>query len=134
MNLTSPSSTSSSSNSFSFSSGSSSSSTSPSPLRKMRILNDLYKITNPIDNDVILYCHLATCDPIVFEEAIKDVKWRIAMDEEITSIEKNDTWRLVPRPNGKKKIGVKWIYKEKKNIKWRREDNLYNFQELSWKF
>jgi hypothetical protein len=39
----------------------------------MRSLNDLYEVTNPID-DVILYGHLATCDPIVFEEAIKDEK------------------------------------------------------------
>jgi hypothetical protein len=41
------------------------------------------------------YYHLATCDPIVFEEAMKDEKWRIAMDEEITLTEKNDTWKLV---------------------------------------
>jgi hypothetical protein len=39
------------------------------------------------------------------------------MDEEIALIEKNDTCRLVPRPNRKKPIGVKWIYKEKKNGK-----------------
>jgi hypothetical protein len=82
---------SSSSNSFSFSSGSSSSGTPSSPLRKIRILDDLCKVTNSINNDVILYYHLATCDPIVFGEAIKDVKWRIVMDEEIASIEKNDT-------------------------------------------
>jgi hypothetical protein len=29
------------------------------------------------------------------------------MDEEIALIEKNDTCRLVPRPNRKKPIGVK---------------------------
>ena len=80
-----------STSSSSFSSESSSSGTPSSPLRKMRILNDLCKVTNLIDNDVILYCYLATCDPIVFGEAIKDVKWRIVMDEEIASIEKNDT-------------------------------------------
>ena len=39
------------------------------------------------------------------------------MDEEIASIEKNDTQKLVPRSSGKKLIGVKWIYKEKKNAK-----------------
>jgi hypothetical protein len=39
------------------------------------------------------------------------------MDEKIASIKKNDTWRLVPRLNGKKPISVKWIYKEKKNVK-----------------
>jgi len=88
-----------------------------SPLRRMKILNELYKVTTFIDDYVMLYCHLAIYDPIIFEEAINDEKWRIAMDEKIASIEKNDTWKLVPRPSGKKPIGVKWIYKEKKNAK-----------------
>jgi len=46
--------------------------------------------TYDINDDVILYCHLIICDPIVFEEK-KDEKWRITIDEETTSIEKNDT-------------------------------------------
>jgi hypothetical protein len=50
----------------------------------------LYEVTNSIDDDVTLYCQLATCDPIVFQENIKDKKWRIVMDEEIASIKKND--------------------------------------------
>ena len=66
---------------------------------------------------LLLYYHLATCDPIVFEEAMKDEKWRIAMDEEITLIEKNDTWKLVRWLRGKKSIGVKSIYKDNKNVK-----------------
>ena len=40
--------------------------TPPSSPRNMRSLDDLYKVTNLI-NDVTLYCHLATCDTIVFE-------------------------------------------------------------------
>jgi hypothetical protein len=55
----------------SFFSGSSSSGT---PSRKMRNLDDLYEITNSINDDVILYCHLAICDPIVLGEVIKDAK------------------------------------------------------------
>ncbi|KAK6128301.1 hypothetical protein DH2020_037956 [Rehmannia glutinosa] len=35
------------------------------------------------------------------------------MDEEIASIEKNNTWELVDLPEGKIVIGVKWIYKTK---------------------
>jgi hypothetical protein len=57
----------------------------------MRSLDDLYEVTNPIDDNLTLYCHLAICESIVFENSIKDEKWRIAMDEEIASIEKNDT-------------------------------------------
>ena len=37
------------------------------------------------------------------------------MEEEIASIEKNDTWTLVKAPKSFKPIGVKWVYKLKKN-------------------
>jgi hypothetical protein len=39
------------------------------------------------------------------------------MDKEIALVEKNNTWKLVPIQKKKKPIGVKWIYKEKKNVK-----------------
>jgi hypothetical protein len=48
--------------------------TPPSPPKKMRRLDDLYEVTNPIVYDVTLYCHLATYDPIVFEEEVNDAK------------------------------------------------------------
>lgn len=60
--------------------------------------------------------HLALffdCDPITYEDAIKETKWREAMDAEINSIEKNDTWELSDLPKGQKPIGVKWVYKTK---------------------
>ena len=38
------------------------------------------------------------------------------MDEEINSIEKNKTWELVDLPKGKEVIGVKWVYKTKRNV------------------
>jgi hypothetical protein len=93
--------------SSSSSSESSNSGSSLSPPRKIRSFDDLYEVHNPIDDDVTLYCQLATCDPIVFEEVVKDKKWRIIMDKEIALIKKNDTWKLVPRPRGKKPIDVK---------------------------
>ena len=39
------------------------------------------------------------------------------MDEEIKVIRKNDTWELKFLPKGKKTIGVKWVYNERKNTK-----------------
>ena len=39
------------------------------------------------------------------------------MHEEIRSIEKNDTREFVSLPKGHKAIGVKWVYKTKKNAK-----------------
>ena len=35
------------------------------------------------------------------------------MEEELSQIEKNDTWELVPRPKNKNVIGTKWVFKNK---------------------
>lgn len=43
-------------------------------------------------------------------------KWIEAMDEEIDSLEKNQTWELVHRLEGKKLVGCKWIYKKNEGI------------------
>ena len=60
---------------FFFFSNESSSSGNPSSLpKRMGSLDELYEVTTPIDDDVALYIHLATCDPIVFEEVIKVAK------------------------------------------------------------
>jgi hypothetical protein len=37
------------------------------------------------------------------------------MIEEMDSIESNQTWRLVPLLPGHRPIGLKWVYKVKKN-------------------
>ena len=58
---------------------------------------------------------MVSSDPLYYEEAVKDASWRLAMDNEIKSIEKNKTWMLVSLPVGAKKTGVKWIYKTKYN-------------------
>ncbi|XP_037497224.1 uncharacterized mitochondrial protein AtMg00820-like [Jatropha curcas] len=65
--------------------------------------------------DDINMVFLMVSDPVNYEEAVKSSKWKLVMDEEINSIEKNHTWHLVVLPAGAKKIGVKWIYKTKLN-------------------
>ena len=53
-----------------------------------------------------------------FEEASQNDKWKIAMNEEIEVIKKNDNWELSTLPNGKKAVGhVKWVFKIKRNEK-----------------
>ncbi|RVW83247.1 hypothetical protein CK203_039677 [Vitis vinifera] len=42
-------------------------------------------------------------DPLYFEEAVKNANWRLAMNNEIKSIEKNQTWTLTELPTGAKK-------------------------------
>ena len=65
------------------------------------------------DLDVISNFSLLEFKPSSFEEEIRDENWVQAMDEEIDSIENNDTWDLVNFPKDKNLIGVKWVYKTK---------------------
>ena len=43
-------------------------------------------------------------------------KWLKAMDEEMESLEKNETWISVKKPDNQKLVGFKWIYKVKEGI------------------
>lgn len=54
-------------------------------------------------------------EPLNETEAMKQPIWSNAMEEEIRSIEKNGTWRLIDLPTGKQCIEVKWIFKKKLN-------------------
>jgi hypothetical protein len=83
----------------------------------MRSLQELYEVTNNLNDDLTLYCHFADCEPLGFEEAVKDEIWKNAMDEKIKAIKKNNTWELTTIPKEQKPIGVKWVFKVKKNAK-----------------
>jgi len=54
-------------------------------------------------------------DPLTYDEAVKDLKWRDAMMKEMESIKKNGTWELTNLPEGWKAVGTKWIFKTKLN-------------------
>ncbi|KAL4367378.1 hypothetical protein GQ457_05G024780 [Hibiscus cannabinus] len=54
-------------------------------------------------------------DLVHFDEAEKNPIWRKAMQDEIDSIERNGTWFLTDLPSDAKKIGVKWIFKTKRD-------------------
>jgi hypothetical protein len=60
---------------------------------------------------------LMACDHVSFDEVTKEDVWIKEMDEEIDSIEINNTWDLVDLPEGKNSIGVKWVYKTRFNAK-----------------
>ena len=81
----------------------------------MRIIQELYDDTKEINNFDFLCCLFADSEPMNFDEAVTDKKLRKAMEEEIQSIEKKNTWELTTLPKDHRAIGVKWIYKTKKN-------------------
>ena len=54
-------------------------------------------------------------EPCDFNEGKKLEVWIVACKDEIFSIEKNNTWDLVELPSGVKPIGLKWVFKIKRN-------------------
>ena len=61
-------------------------------------------------NDTFL---LSIKEPKRVKGALEDVDWSKAMEEEIEKIQKNKTWTLVPRPEEKKVIRTKWVFRKK---------------------
>jgi hypothetical protein len=58
-------------------------------------------------------------EPATFSEAEFDQAWQQAMKEELRSIKENQTWVLANLPPGHKPIGLKWVYKLKKDAQGR---------------
>ena len=80
------------------------------PLR-YRPIQDVYEETNLIYDNLNL---LITEEPCTYAEAVKEEVWS-AMVEELSAIERNKTWTLVKAPPGIKPIGVKWVFRMKKD-------------------
>ncbi|CAL2236842.1 unnamed protein product [Prunus armeniaca] len=55
-------------------------------------------------------------EPETFEEASQSSEWVKPMGEEITALEQNQTWDLVPKPRDVKPISCKWVYKIKHHL------------------
>ncbi|GKV35094.1 hypothetical protein SLEP1_g43407 [Rubroshorea leprosula] len=58
-------------------------------------------------------------DPNTYREAITSKEspyWLAAMTEEIESLHKNQTWKLVMPPKGQRIVGCKWIFRRKEGI------------------
>lgn len=70
----------------------------------------------------ILMCLIAedgSSEPGSFQEAMKHAdrdKWLEAAKEEMMSLIKNKTWKLIDRPVGKKTIECRWLFKKKPGI------------------
>ncbi|GJX91942.1 ribonuclease H-like domain, reverse transcriptase, RNA-dependent DNA polymerase [Tanacetum coccineum] len=58
---------------------------------------------------------LAKDEPKNYKEASSEQKWIEAMKVELDSINKNNTWELTTLPKGHKAIGLKWVFKTKKD-------------------
>ncbi|GKD74663.1 putative ribonuclease H-like domain-containing protein, partial [Tanacetum coccineum] len=60
-------------------------------------------------------CFLSQIKPKKISDALEDESWVDAMQEELLQFKIRKVWILVDLPNGKKAIGTKWVYKNKKD-------------------
>lgn len=82
--------------------------------RKFKSIADVYRDTEEVEiEDELLL--MGIDEPSLYIHVVKDKAWRQAMQSELESIEKNRTWELTDLPPGHKEIGLKWIFKLKKD-------------------
>nr|GEY04484.1 Gag-Pol polyprotein [Tanacetum cinerariifolium] len=58
-----------------------------------------------------------TFEPKNIKEAMSDHSWIELMQDELHQFKRLDVWELVPRPDGKNIIAVKWLWKNKSDAK-----------------
>ena len=62
--------------------------------------------------------------PNSVQEALTDSRWKAAMNEEMKSLQKNETWDLVDCPPGKKSVGCRWVY----SVKYKSDGTIERFK------
>ncbi|GKA62206.1 putative ribonuclease H-like domain-containing protein [Tanacetum coccineum] len=74
--------------------------------------------TNHKDYQSCLFaCFLSQKEPKKVIQALDDPSWIEAMQEELLQFRLQKVWTLVDLPNGKRAIGTKWVFRNKKDEK-----------------
>ena len=71
------------------------------------------KTRSATQNECLYHNLLYQTEPKKIEEALKDADWVTAMQEEINEFERNEVWKLVPRPKNISVVGTKWVFRNK---------------------
>ncbi|GKA82019.1 putative ribonuclease H-like domain-containing protein [Tanacetum coccineum] len=74
------------------------------------------KRTNHKDHQNCLFaCFLSQEEPKTISQALQDERWVEAMQEELLQFKLQKVWVLVDLPYGKKVIGTKWVFRNKRD-------------------
>ncbi|GJY45093.1 zinc finger, CCHC-type containing protein [Tanacetum coccineum] len=84
------------------------------PVRGFKDLTEIYKNARMVETESLLFTEE---EPRNYKEASTDKKWIEAMEAELDSINKNNTWTLTTLPTNHKAIGLKWVFKTKRDAK-----------------
>ena len=84
------------------------------PVRDFKDLNEVYANARVVETESLL---LMEEEPRNYREASTNKKWIEAMQAELDSINRNNTWTLTTLPTNHKAIGLKWVFKTKRDAK-----------------
>nr|GEV35579.1 hypothetical protein [Tanacetum cinerariifolium] len=83
-----------------------------------RVVKDQSGLTQINNEDFYICmfsCFLSQEEPKRVHQALKDPSWIEAMQEELLQLKMQKVWVLVDLPNGKRVIGTKWVFRNKKD-------------------
>jgi hypothetical protein len=60
------------------------------------------------------YSFVPSIEPYMIEDALRDLEWVVAMQEELNNFTRNEVWHLVPHPN-QNVVGTKWVFRNKQD-------------------
>ena len=77
-------------------------------------------VTNVTHESFVHHCYRVSevLVPVTYDQAVQSPeasRWKVAMDEEMSSLQENDTYELSPLPDGRKAVGGRWVYQVKPN-------------------
>ncbi|GJZ03351.1 putative reverse transcriptase domain-containing protein [Tanacetum coccineum] len=85
-------------------------------LEEHGFVSTIQQRTNHKDLQNCLFaCFLSQEEPKKVIHALKDPSWIEAIQEELLQFKLQEVWTLVDLPNGKRAIGSKWVFKNKKD-------------------
>ncbi|GJY89459.1 putative ribonuclease H-like domain-containing protein [Tanacetum coccineum] len=85
-------------------------------LEEHGLFSSVQQRTNHKDFQNCLFaCFLSQEEPKKVIHALKDPSWIEAMQDELLQFKLQKVWTLVDLPNGKRAIGTKWVYRNKKD-------------------
>ncbi|GKE23587.1 putative ribonuclease H-like domain-containing protein, partial [Tanacetum coccineum] len=80
------------------------------------LLSTAYERKPPKDfNECMFFCFISQKEPKRVAKALSDSSWVEAMQEELLQFKLQKVWILVDLPKGKRAIGTKWIFRNKKD-------------------
>ncbi|GJY20317.1 putative ribonuclease H-like domain-containing protein [Tanacetum coccineum] len=86
------------------------------PTSKQGFLSAIYEEKSHDTVNTCLYaCFLSQIEPTSIANALSDSSWVEAMQKELLQFKLQQVWILVDLPKGKRAIGTKWVFRNKKD-------------------